>query len=204
MTGESLLKNSVAKARAAAASVVSPSAMELVVLLMNPACRRFELLKLEFDSSQTKVSDLLTRIPLSATEPKLQEQQFVGVLDHRGHLEDGSTKILEAFRNRVENANGNHSQRNKASTTSTITRKLVLVAKPKGLSTEETMRLAKPMLTCTQVDKNGRSTKRSSMNIIFRSAHFTLTLSLSLLSPSASAFSLGFCHTISFQQAGST
>jgi hypothetical protein len=145
LTMESLL-NTTSKT-ATATSVVSQSALELVVLLMDPISRRFELLQLEFDSSKAKVSDLLTQIPLSVTEPKLQEQQFVGVLDHRGQLEEGSTRLLQAFGSSAENQSGIPSQ------TSNATQKLVLVAKPKGLSTKETMRLAKPILTFTQVDK---------------------------------------------------
>jgi hypothetical protein len=110
--------------------------LELVVLLMDPLSRRFELLQLEFDSSRAKVSDLLTQIPLSVTEPALQEQPYVGVLDSSGNVQEGSTRLLQAFAS---------SDTNKA--------KMVLVAKPKGISTKETMRLAKPILTDAQVSK---------------------------------------------------
>jgi hypothetical protein len=111
------------------------AALELVVLLMDPVSRRFELLQLEFDSTRAKVSDLLTQIPLSVTESSLQQQQYSGVLDSTGSLQEGPVRLLEAFRYH---------------TTST-SNKMVLVAKPRGVSSKECMRLAKPILTDTQV-----------------------------------------------------
>ena len=106
------------------------------MLLMDPLSRRFELLQLEFDSSRAKVSDLLTQIPLSVTEPALQAQPYVGVLDSSANLQECSTRLLEAI-----------------GKPDTSKAKMVLVAKPKGLSTKETMRLTKPILTDAQVSK---------------------------------------------------
>ncbi|KAG7339764.1 hypothetical protein IV203_028225 [Nitzschia inconspicua] len=121
-------------------AATTESALELVVLIMDPISQRFELLQLEFDSWKAKVSDLLTQIPISVTEPSLKEQPFVGVLDSHGSLQEGSTRLMEAF--------GTDGSKTIRSTT-----KLVLVAKPEGMSTKETMRLAKPILTNTQVSK---------------------------------------------------
>lgn len=121
------------------------SSLELVVLLMDPTSRRFELLQLEFDSAKAKVSDLLTQIPLSVTEQCLQSLDYVGVLDGAGNLQEGSTRLLEAF------------GQNSGSVFTTHTQKMVLVAKPKGLSTKETMRLAKPILADTAVSKMVRT-----------------------------------------------
>lgn len=138
--------NSTAGAKAAAAAAMSESALELVVLVLDPISERFELLQLEFDSWKAKVSDLLTQIPLSVTEPALQELPYVGVLDHRGSLQEGGTRLVEAF-------GGSSSPSKKRWAAATANTKLVLVAKPKGLSTKETVRLAKPILTNTQVSK---------------------------------------------------
>jgi hypothetical protein len=116
------------------------TALELVVLLMDPVSRRFELLQLEFDSSRAKVSDLLTQIPLSVTEKVLQEQTYVGVMDENAQVQEGSVRLLEAF-----------GKLPKIEKDSTKAKKMVLVAKPMGISARETMRLAKPILTDAQV-----------------------------------------------------
>lgn len=138
--------NSTGGASAAvAASAMPEPALELVVLILDPVSRRFELLQLEFDSWRAKVSDLLTQIPLSVTEPALQEKPYVGVLDFQGSLQEGGTRLMEAF--------GGVSASSSPSKKEWPPTKLVLVAKPKGLSTKETMRLAKPILTSTQVSK---------------------------------------------------
>jgi hypothetical protein len=158
MAMESLLNSTVTTTETSV--VVSESALELVLLLMDPISRRFELLQLEFDSCQAKVSDLLTQIPLTVTEPKLQQEQlFVGVLDYRGQLEEGSTRLWEAFGNHTRRSymEGEHNNPNQPTMTPIGSKKLVLVAKPKGLSTKETMRLAKPILTYTQVEKMVRT-----------------------------------------------
>jgi hypothetical protein len=119
------------------------SALELVVLLMDPISRRFELLQLEFDSARAKVSDLLTQIPLSVTETSLQTQEYSGVLDSTGNVQEGSVRLMEAFGYTSRNDNNNINNNNK----------MVLVAKPKGISSKECMRLAKPILSDTQVAK---------------------------------------------------
>jgi hypothetical protein len=118
------------------------SALELVVLLMDPISRRFELLQLEFDSARAKVSDLLTQIPLSVTETSLQTQEYSGVLDSTGNVQEGSVRLMEAFGYTSRNDNNNINNN-----------KMVLVAKPKGISSKECMRLAKPILSDTQVAK---------------------------------------------------
>ena len=132
-------------AGAAAGASASTAQLELVVLLMDPTTRRFELLQLEFDSPKAKVSDLLTQIPASVTEPALKSDsvEFVGVLDHTGVVVEGSTKLLNAF-------GGSDAT---AASTSKKSTKMVLVAKPKGVSSKETIRLARPILTDKQVSK---------------------------------------------------
>ena len=104
------------------------------------------MLQLEFISSKAKVSDLLTQIPLSVTEQVLQEQPYNGVMDETGVVKVGSTWLVEAF--------GGQAQQAKQPNSSL---KLVLVAKPDGLSTKETMQLAKPILTNSQVAKMVRT-----------------------------------------------
>lgn len=53
--------------------------LKVVLLLMDPASRRFELLQLEFDSQKARVSDVLAQIPISVTEAALREQSYIGI-----------------------------------------------------------------------------------------------------------------------------
>ena len=43
----------------------------IVLVLMDPQTRRFDLLQLEFNSATVKVSDVIDQIVISATEPSL-------------------------------------------------------------------------------------------------------------------------------------
>jgi hypothetical protein len=100
-----------------------PYLLKVVLLLMDPQTRRFELLQLEFDSLKALVSDVLAQIPVSVTEDALRKQGYSGVCGHAGH-EMTSDNLLATF------CHGND----------------VLVAIPTGLSAKECARLAKPIL----------------------------------------------------------
>jgi hypothetical protein len=100
-----------------------PYLLKVVLLLMDPQTRRFELLQLEFDSLKALVSDVLAQIPVSVTEDALRKQSYSGVCGHAGQ-EMTSDKLLATF------CHGND----------------VLVAIPTGLSANECARLAKPIL----------------------------------------------------------
>lgn len=56
----------------------------IVLLLMDPTTRRFELLQLEFDSTKATVADIIRQIPISATEESLRTQTFDCVCDTSG------------------------------------------------------------------------------------------------------------------------
>ena len=58
--------------------------VHVILLLMDPQTRRFELLQLEFDSATAKVSDITDQIVISATEPSLIIQTFETLTDLRG------------------------------------------------------------------------------------------------------------------------
>jgi hypothetical protein len=100
-----------------------PYLLKVVLLLMDPQTRRFELLQLEFDSLKALVSDVLAQIPVSVTEDALRKQTYSGVCGHAGQ-EMTSDKLLATF------CHGND----------------VLVAIPSGLTAKECARLAKPIL----------------------------------------------------------
>ena len=56
--------------------------LDIVVLVMDPASHRFELLQIEFeDATMAKVSDLLLQLPMSITEPLLQRITYDSILD---------------------------------------------------------------------------------------------------------------------------
>jgi hypothetical protein len=152
--------------------------LDLVVLLMDPISHRFELLQLEFDEKlKAKVSDLLTQIPISVTEPSLKSIVYDGILDHnyyrssvavaldaaavvvsskdndavgRGQYKVlPSSRIVEAF----GGGNGSTATSSSKSKTATPNTKMVLVARPTGISDAETLRLARPILTNKDVSK---------------------------------------------------
>ena len=45
--------------------------VQVILFLMDPQTRRFELLQLELNSATAKVSDVIDQIVISATEPSL-------------------------------------------------------------------------------------------------------------------------------------
>jgi len=97
--------------------------LKVVLLLMDPQTRRFELLQLEFDSLKALVSDVLSQIPLSVTEDALRKQNYSGICGHEGVALPRS-KLLADY------CKGNE----------------VLVAIPASLPAKECARLARPIL----------------------------------------------------------
>ena len=117
--------------------------LDLVVLLMHPVSHRFELLQLEFDeASKAKISDLLAQIPLSVTESCLKDQLYDGILnqdsaDPSAPLLLKSTKLIDAFGRKLS----------KPEDSAKPAIKMVLVARPQGLSNEDALKMAKPIFS---------------------------------------------------------
>lgn len=104
--------------------------LQLVLLLMDPTTRRFELLQLEFDSDKARVSDIIAQIPISVTEASIKNQEYEGVVDESGTTMNESVRLIDFCKG-----------------------KTVLVALPKGISVKECVRLARPILCDKQVEK---------------------------------------------------
>ena len=102
--------------------------LKVVLLLMDPETRRFELLQLEFDSDKALVSDVLTQIPVAVTEEVLKKQSYVGISGAAG-TEMKASVLLSEF------CEGND----------------VLVAVPEGVAAQECARLARPILNDDKV-----------------------------------------------------
>jgi hypothetical protein len=102
--------------------------LKVVLLLMDPETRRFELLQLEFDSLKALVSDVLAQIPVSVTEEALRKQTYTGICGSDGK-EMAETKLLAEF------CQGNE----------------VIVAIPAGIPAEECARLANTILSMEKV-----------------------------------------------------
>jgi hypothetical protein len=102
--------------------------LKVVLLLMDPETRRFELLQLEFDSLKALVSDVLAQIPVSVTEEALRQQTYTGIAGKDGK-EMPPSKLLASF------CKGNE----------------VLVAVPTGVDPKECARLARPILSDDKV-----------------------------------------------------
>lgn len=62
--------------------VVDP--VQVVLLIMDPISRGFELLLLEFDSTKSTIKDILEQIPLTATEESFRTQSFDIIFDTEG------------------------------------------------------------------------------------------------------------------------
>lgn len=110
---------------AVSAAVESTTAkpIQVVLLLMDPSSRRFELLQLEFDSNKAMVSDVIRQIQSSATETTLRDMNYVGVCDQLGVEMIASMKLSKFCR-------GNE----------------IVMAIPRGLNGKETAKLAGPIL----------------------------------------------------------
>ena len=120
--------------------------LDLVVLLMHPISHRFELLQLEFDEAdKAKISDLLAQIPLSVTEDCLKDQIYDSILDQNSSdngrsLVLKSTKLVDAFGRKLSKTKAEDG-------TTTSSFKMVLVARPQGLSNSDALKMAKPIFT---------------------------------------------------------
>lgn len=124
MSGDSKLTDKTDKTAERFLSGAKKSyALRVVLLLMDPETRRFELLQLEFDSEKALVSDVLTQIPLAVTEEVLKKQTYVAICGANGE-EMKSGVLLSDF------CKGND----------------VLVAVPSGVAAAECARLARPIL----------------------------------------------------------
>jgi len=110
--------------------------LDLVVLLMHPISHRFELLQLEFDEARkAKVSDLLAQIPLSVTEDCLKSQLYDSILDidSADKPQVGKkSKLMDVFQSTSETPGS---------------RKMVVVARPQGISDHDALKMAKPIFT---------------------------------------------------------
>ena len=107
----------------AAAESTAAKPIQVVLLLMDPSSRRFELLQLEFDSNKAMVSDVIRQIQSSATETTLRDMNYVGVCDQLGVEMIASMKLSKFCK-------GND----------------IVMAIPRGLNGKETAKLAGPIL----------------------------------------------------------
>jgi len=113
-----------------AASQTAVTNLQLVMLLMDPKSRRFELLQLEFDSDKARVSDVIAQIPLSVTEETLKTLAFAGVIDASGKVMTGDVRLVDFCKG-----------------------KTVLAAVPEGVAAKDCVKLARPIICDKQVDK---------------------------------------------------
>lgn len=104
--------------------------IQVVLLLMDPSSRRFELLQLEFDSNKAMVSDVIRQIQSSATETTLRDMTYIGVCDIHGVEMIASMKLSKFCK-------GND----------------IVMALPRGMSGRETAKLAGPILGDRKVEE---------------------------------------------------
>lgn len=86
---------SVSSASLAAAKQVYADPVQIILLIMDPATRRFELLQLEFDSAMSKVSDIFKQIPEAATEEVLQKTTYKAIITPKGEELKNDAKLSD-------------------------------------------------------------------------------------------------------------
>jgi len=102
---------------------LATSTIQVVLLLMDPNSRRFELLQLEFDSDKALVSDVLSQISHSATEQTLRDMDYGGVCDRSGTEMISSMKLSQFCKSND-----------------------VVMAMPRGMKGGDTAKLSSPIL----------------------------------------------------------
>ena len=117
-----------AKKQPAASPAMAPKPIQVVLLLMDPNSRRFELLQLEFDSNKALVSDVVRQVQSSATETTLRNLSYGGVCDQDGNEMIQSLKLSNF-------CEGNE----------------IVMAIPMGMTGKATLKLAHPILSDPKV-----------------------------------------------------
>lgn len=126
----SAIRNTGGPSSSSASSGSAPAVpIQVVLLLMDPSSRRFELLQLEFDSNKAMVSDVLRQIQSSATEKTLRDMIYEGVCDASGMEMIASMKLSKFCK-------GND----------------VVMAMPRGMTGRDTAKLAGPILGDPKVE----------------------------------------------------
>lgn len=126
-TSNGASKNKAVK-QPVASSGIAPKPIQVVLLLMDPNSRRFELLQLEFDSNKALVSDVVRQVQSSATETTLRNLSYGGVCDQDGNEMISSLKL------------SNFCQGNE-----------IAMAIPMGMTGKDTLKLAHPILSDPKV-----------------------------------------------------
>lgn len=114
----------------AATAATTPKPIQIVLLLIDPTSRRFELLQLEFDANGAIVNDVLSQVHQSATEEIFRSMIYAGVCDLEGTEMIGLMKLVLFCRNND-----------------------VAIAIPSGLSAKDTAKLAEPILFDPKVEE---------------------------------------------------
>eukprot|EP00934_Nitzschia_sp_Nitz4_P005092 Nitzschia sp. Nitz4//scaffold13_size275219//243346//244823//NITZ4_000922-RA/size275219-augustus-gene-0.242-mRNA-1//1//CDS//3329536158//5082//frame0 len=105
--------------------------LQLVLLIMEPTNRKFELLQLDFESDRARVCDVLAQIPRSATAAPVRRQQYQGVLrPESATLFTDHTRLMDFCQP-----------------------KQVLLALPNQLDIRKCMSLSRPILTDPKVHR---------------------------------------------------
>jgi len=81
----------------AAVTTIVGDPIHVVVLVLDPNTRRFEILQLEFDSAAAKVSDIFAQIAASATEPNFKSQIYEKLTNVKGEELLHSKSLAEYF-----------------------------------------------------------------------------------------------------------
>jgi len=111
------------------------SLQAIVFMVMDT--HRYEFLKLEFDSENALVKDVLEQLPMAVTENDLKLQEYIGICNLSGELEASHEERLSDFVLLNESKGGNRNRR--------IQNKVYL-AIPRGSTGQDIAKIAAPVL----------------------------------------------------------
>jgi hypothetical protein len=117
----------------------SPAAFKIFILLLQPQSKIFEIIQVFYPPSETTVGDLLTMIPVNATEPVLGHQDYQGLTSPQ----DDAVLNLDFLA----------SASDQSRPCARIACGEVLVAIPQGYTATQCRTLAHPLLTNRRVVK---------------------------------------------------
>lgn len=102
--------------------------LQVVLLLLDPTSRRFELLQMEFDKQRAIVADVLAQVPISSAEVAFRQQEYAGICTREG-TDMMNTVHLSEFCSTNE----------------------VVVAVPKGMTSQNVAKFSRPILNDPKV-----------------------------------------------------
>ena len=106
--------------------------VQIMLLIIDPLSRRFEVLQLDLDMEHAIVADLLAQVPLSVTEESLKHLSFIGTCECQSSSDSSCVQMMKKSDRLVD---------------FDVRKGNVLIAVPEGESASDTWKNAVPILS---------------------------------------------------------